>query len=265
MDDPTLLTLLLLAAAALLAGWVDAVVGGGGLVQLPALVLAFPAAAPVQLLATNKLSSICGTSMAAATYLRLVRPDPRTAIPLTLSAFAGSAVGAVLASALPKSWFNPIILVALVGVGSFTLLRPTMGMVGQLRYSGTRHLGAALAIGFGIGSYDGALGPGTGSFMVIALVAWLGYSFLAASAKAKLANFATNLAALMVFVPQGAVSWRIGLIMGAANLAGGYLGARTAVTRGQAFVRAVFILVVGAFTLRIGYDVLRQITDVTLG
>lgn len=260
MADPSLLTLALLGAAALLAGWVDAVVGGGGLVQLPALVLAFPGAAPVQLLATNKLASICGTSTAAVTYLRRIRPDLRTAIPLAGAAFGGSAVGAVLASHLPKAWFNPIILVALVGVGTYTLLRPQLGRGGKLRYAGRRHVGAALLVGAGIGCYDGALGPGTGSFLVIALVAWVGYSFLQASAKAKLANFATNLAALVVFVPQGAVSWRIGLIMGAANLVGGYLGARTAVARGHGFVRAVFIVVVTAFTLRIGYDVLGQFT-----
>ncbi len=259
MDDPSLLTFVLLGFAALVAGWVDAVVGGGGLVQLPALVVAFPAAAPVQLLATNKLASICGTSTAAVTYLRRVRPDLRTLIPLAVAAFAGSSLGAVVASHLPKSWFNPIILVVLIGVGGYTLARPALGLSGSLRYAGRRHLGAALALGAVIGWYDGALGPGTGSFFVITLVAWVGYAFLQASAMAKLANFATNLAALCVFVPQGAVSWRIGLIMGAANLAGGYLGARTAVARGHAFVRAVFILVVGAFTLRIGYDVLRQV------
>lgn len=255
MDDPTPLVLGLLAAAALLAGWVDAVVGGGGLIQLPALVLAFPGAAPVQLLATNKVASICGTSTAAVTYLRRIRPDLRTAVPLALAAFGGSALGAAAASHLPRAWFNPIILVALVGVGGYTLLRPRLGMISELRYAGRRHLSAALLVGAGIACYDGALGPGTGSFLVIALVGWVGYSFLQASAKAKLANFATNLAALAVFVPQGAVSWRTGLIMGAANLAGGYLGARTAVSRGEAFIRAVFIVVVGAFTLRMGYDV----------
>mgnify|MGYP006203141259 CR=1 FL=1 len=105
------------------------------------------------------------------------------------------------------------------------------------------------------GFYDGALGPGTGSFFVFTLVGLLGYSFLEASAKAKLANWATNLAALVVFVPQGAVLWKIGLLMGAANMLGGYVGARTAIGRGAAFVRVFFILVVGAFIIRIGGEV----------
>ena len=247
-------TLVLLAVAAFAAGWIDAVVGGGGLIQLPALMIAYPAAAPVHLLATNKVASICGTSTSAITYGRRVRPDLRTALPLALAAFAGSLLGALGASHLPRSAFDPIILVVLVAVGAWTLLRPQMGQVTDLRWTGRRHYGAAVGIGFVIGAYDGALGPGTGSFFVIALVGLVGYAFLEASAKAKIANFATNLAALVIFVPQGAVWWGIGLAMGAANMAGGYLGARTAVARGAGFVRLVFICVVTAFTIKIGYD-----------
>ena len=250
MND--LAPLLFVIAAALLAGWVDAVVGGGGLVQLPALVLAFPQAAPIQLLATNKLSSICGTSVAAATYYRRVRPDLRTALPLAGTAFLGSALGAVLAASLPKAWFNPIILTALVAVGASILLKPELGRETTLRFAGGRHLTVALAIGFGIGCYDGLLGPGTGSFLVFALVGVMGYAFVEASAKAKIANFATNLGALAVFVPRDAVMWTTGLAMGAANLLGGYLGARMAVAKGQGFVRAVFVVVVGGFIVRIG-------------
>jgi uncharacterized membrane protein YfcA len=112
-------------------------------------------------------------------------------------------------------------------------------------------MGTGLAVGF----YDGVLGPGTGSFFVIGLVGLLGYSFLDASAKAKLANWATNLGALCVFVPQGAVLWKVGLVLGLSNLVGGYLGARVAISRGSGFVRGFFIVVVTAFTVRIGGDV----------
>lgn len=248
----------LLVLAAFTAGWVDAVVGGGGLIQLPALLVAFPQAAPVQLLATNKLASICGTSTSAMTYARRIRPDPATAIPLALAAFAGSLLGAVVASWLPKALFDPIILVVLVAVGAYTLLKPSLGAVTALRHTGRGHLLVAVGIGAVIGCYDGALGPGTGSFFVFALVGLSGYAFLEASAKAKIANFATNLAALAVFVPQGAVAWHIGLLMGAANVVGGYLGARTAVARGHAFVRVVFVLVVGAFVVKIGGDLARR-------
>jgi uncharacterized membrane protein YfcA len=256
MDDPTLTVLALLALAGLTAGFVDAVVGGGGLVQLPALLLGLPGASPVQVLATNKLASICGTTVSSATYYRRVRPDPRTFLPLMLLAFAGSAVGAVVATRIPKSAFSPIVLVALVVVGAYVVLRPALGEVTALRFAGHRHTAAAMVTGLAIGFYDGALGPGTGSFFVFALVGLLGYNFLEASAKARLANWATNLAALCVFVPQGAVLWKVGLVMGLANLAGGYLGARTAVARGSRFVRAFFVVVVSAFVVRIGGEVL---------
>lgn len=256
MNDPTLTVLLLLALAGLTAGFVDAVVGGGGLIQLPALLLGLPQAAPVDILATNKLASICGTTVSSATYYRRVKPDPRTFLPLMLLAFAGSALGAVVASQIPKEAFRPIVLVALIVVGAYVVVRPNLGGATILRFAGHQHTAAAMGTGFVVGFYDGALGPGTGSFFVITLVALLGYNFLEASAKARLANWATNLAALCVFVPQGAVLWKVGLVMGLANLAGGYLGARTAVSRGSSFVRVFFIVVVSAFIVRIGGEVL---------
>jgi len=252
MADPSTATLGLLALAGLAAGFVDAVVGGGGLVQLPALLLGLPHASPVQILGTNKLSSICGTTVSSATYYRRVRPDPRTFGPLMACAFVGSVGGAFIGSHISDAAFDPIVLAVLVVVGAYVLFRPRLGESTELRYAGRRHVGVAMVSGLVIGLYDGALGPGTGSFLVITLVGLLGYSFLEASAKARLANWATNLAALCVFVPQGAVLWKVGLVMGACNLAGGYVGARTAVARGTRFVRVFFIVVVVGFTIRIG-------------
>ena len=248
--------LLFLTLAGLAAGFIDAVVGGGGLVQLPALLVALPGASPVQLLATNKLGSICGTTTSSLTYLRRIRPDLRTALPLAGAAFCGSAAGAALAFLIPKAAFTPLILAVLVGVGAYTLLRPSMGQMQALRFghSRRRHLAWAVLIGLVVGAYDGALGPGTGSFFVFALVSILGYGFLEASAKAKIANLATNLAALVVFVPQGAVMWSVGLLMGACNVLGGYLGARVAVSRGSGFVRIFFVVVLVAFVVKIGHD-----------
>lgn len=249
-----------MALAGFVAGWVDAVVGGGGLIQLPALLVAFPGASPVQLLATNKLGSICGTATSSITYFRRVRPDLRTALPMAAWAFAGSALGALIGSVMPRTVFNPVILVVLVVVGVYTLVKPTVGTVAALRFSGRRHHLAAAGIGLGIGLYDGALGPGTGSFLVFALVGLLGYGFLQASAKAKIVNLATNLAALVVFIPQGAVMWQVGLVVGLANVLGGYLGARTAVALGDRFVRIVFVVIITAFSVVIGYQVWQQLT-----
>lgn len=247
-------TLLLLLLAALTAGWIDAVVGGGGLVQLPALLLV-PGISPVQALATNKLASIMGTSVSAATFYRRVHPDLRTAGPMALTAFVGAIGGAALASRIPSELFTPIILGVLVLVAVFTIARPSVGATTQLRWSGNGHLGAAAAIGLVIGAYDGLLGPGTGTFLVISLVSVLGYAFLPASAIAKIANFATNAGALIFFVPHGAVIWGLGLAMGAANLTGGYIGARMAVAKGSGFVRGVFVVVVSALILRLGWQV----------
>jgi uncharacterized membrane protein YfcA len=256
VDDPTTTVLALLVLAAVGAGFVDAVVGGGGLVQLPALLLGLPNASPVQILATNKLASICGTTVSSVTYYRRVRPDPRTFVPLMALAFTGAVLGALVASQVPREAFEPIVLVVLVAVGGYVLLKPDLGSETELRHSGGRHLTTAMLVGFGIGFYDGAMGPGTGSFLVLSLVALLGYSFLDASAKARLANWATNLGALVVFVPQGAVLWKVGLLMALGNLVGGYAGARVAVSRGARFVRVFFVVVVSAFVVRIGGDVL---------
>jgi uncharacterized membrane protein YfcA len=255
VTDPSTTVLALLGLAALSAGFVDAVVGGGGLIQLPALLIGLPSAAPVNVLATNKFASICGTTVSSATYYRRIHPDPRTFGPLMACAFAGSVGGAFVGSHLSSSAFEPIVLAVLVVVGGYVLFRPDLGEVTALRFGHTRHLWTAMATGLAIGFYDGALGPGTGSFFVISLVGLLGYSFLEASAKARLANWATNLAALCVFVPQGAVVWKVAAVMGAGNLLGGYLGARTAVARGTRFVRIFFIVVVSAFIVRIGGDV----------
>lgn len=250
-------TVALMGAAGFLAGWVDAVVGGGGLIQLPALLLGVPGATPAQLLATNKLGSICGTTISSVTYYRRVRPDLRTAIPMAAVALVGAVLGAVLGLHIPKSAFNPIILVLLVVVGAYTLLRPQLGGTTALRFAGHRHTVLAMVVGFTIGVYDGALGPGTGSFLVFALVGLMGYAFLEASAKAKIANAATNLGALLVFLPGGHVIWPVALVLAVANPVGGYLGARTAVTLGSGFVRGVFILVVAAFVVRISGQLIR--------
>ncbi len=244
-------TIVLLILAALAAGFVDAVVGGGGLIQLPALLIGLPGASVVQIAATNKLASFCGTSISAATYFRRIRPDPRTFLPLMLAAFVGSFGGALVASMMPRSAFDPIILVALVLVGSYVWFKPSVGQLTKLRFSGGQHLSTVALTGLAVGFYDGSIGPGTGSFFVFALVGLLGYNFLEASAKAKLANWATNLAALVVFVPQGAVLWELALPMAAANIAGGYLGARVAVARGSRFVRIFFLVVVTALVLRL--------------
>jgi uncharacterized membrane protein YfcA len=248
------LPLALLITAAFGAGWVDAVVGGGGLIQLPALLIGLPDAEPESVLGTNKLSSVWGTATSSLTYAITVRPDWRTVLPLVVSAGAGSALGAQAARFLPKEYFAPIVLVALVAVGVYTWRRPSLGLVSERRHFSSAHYGRTAVIGLGVGAYDGILGPGTGSFFVILLVSVLGYGFLEASAKAKIANLVTNLAAIVVFGLDGSILWTLGLAMGAANLVGGLVGARMAIRGGNAFVRRIFLLVVAGLVVKLGYD-----------
>lgn len=253
-DGVGLETISLLVLAAFAAGWIDAVVGGGGLIQLPALLLV-PQLAPVQALATNKLASIAGTATSSLTYYRRVKPDLRTALPMAGLALAGSFGGAAVATVLPTEVFKPIIVVALAAVAVFVAVRPKLGAATSLRFTGRRHLVVACALGIVIGFYDGMLGPGTGAFLVISLVSVVGYDFIASSAKAKIVNFATNLGALALFVPTGAVVWGLGLCLAAANVAGSYLGSRTAIAKGTGFVRVVFLVVAGALIVKLGHDV----------
>lgn len=249
MPELELTTLLLLILAGFAAGWIDAVVGGGGLIQLPALVLT-PGVSTVEALATNKLASIMGTSVSSVTFYRRVHPDLTTAAPAALAALAGAFGGASLAPLIPAEVLQPVIVAALVLVLVLVVARPQLGATTQLRWEGNRHRWVAAGIGLGIGAYDGLLGPGTGTFLVLALVGVLGYAFLPASAIAKIINFATNLGALLFFIPHGSVLWGLGLIVGTANLLGGYLGARMAVARGSGFVRIILVVVVSALIVR---------------
>lgn len=246
--------LVLIVVAAFAAGWVDAVVGGGGLLQLPALLL-IPGIAPVQALATNKLAGVFGTATSAATYYRRAKPDIRTAIPMAVIALAGSFGGAAVATILPAAAFKPIIVVALLAVAVFTVFKPELGAATRLRFSGHKHHIAAGAAGLVIGFYDGLIGPGTGTFLVITLVTLLGYDFLQSSAKAKIVNFATNAGALLLFIPHGSVLWLLGGVLAVANIAGSYLGSRMAIARGSTFIRVVFLIVVVLLIGKLGVDV----------
>lgn len=246
--------LVLVVVASFGAGWIDAVVGGGGLLQLPALLL-IPGITPVQALATNKLAGLAGTTTSATTYYRRAKPDLRTALPMALIALIGSFGGAAVAIVLPASAFKPIIVIALLVVAVFTVAKPRLGAQTALRFAGGRHHVTAGLTGLVIGFYDGLIGPGTGTFLVITLVALLGYDFLQSSAKAKIVNLATNAGALMLFIPHGAVLWALGLILAAANVAGSYLGSRMAIARGSTFIRVVFLVVVVALIGKLGLDV----------
>ncbi|MHB1008912.1 MAG: sulfite exporter TauE/SafE family protein [Propionibacteriaceae bacterium] len=255
-----LATLGLLVAAAFAAGWVDSVVGGGGLIQLPSLLIGLPHDTTVATVSgTNKLSSAAGTAVATGTYLAKVHVEWAVALPLMAAAYAGSTAGAQLVRFVPRTLFTPLVLATVVVVGVYTLRRPAMGMETRLRHEGRARLLRILAIGLGVGLWDGLVGPGTGTFFVILLVAVVGYGFLAATVLTKLANLTTNVAALVVLGTSGHVLWGIGAVMAVANLSGGAIGARMAIRHGNGFVRKVFLVTVSALAVKLAWDTVQLI------
>jgi hypothetical protein len=250
----------MLMLAALLAGFVDAVVGGGGLITIPALMLGLPGVPLTTILGTNKVVACTGTTMAASQFIHSRILPWRDMVLPVVSAAMGAAGGVALAYFLQGRFehlLKPAMLGLLLAMLAFTLFRPALGSTHAPSRDRAGERLAACAISAGVGFYDGFFGPGTGSILIFLFVTMLGFDFLRASALAKSVNWASNLAALVLFVARGSWLPGIALAMAAANGAGGYLGARTALARGSAWVRALFIAVVSALILRLGWQMLR--------
>jgi len=245
---------LFLAIASGFAGFVDAMAGGGGLIQLPALIVGLPNKELPLILGTNKVPSIFGTTAAARNYFKNVKPD----IPLTLTmmgpAFIGSIGGASIAAAVPKDFFKPFIVFLLVAVAIYTWRKPELGMNENLKYTHKKRLTIVALIGLLIGFYDGIFGPGTGTFLVFFLVSAIGYAFLKASGTAKLVNIATNAGAILSFQITGHIWWQLGLLLALANVTGAIIGSRLAIKGGSPLVRKVFLAVTFLLIARVAWD-----------
>ena len=244
----------LLALAALFAGLVDAVVGGGGLIQLPALFSVLPQTVPASLFGTNKFSAIWGTLFAARTYARKISVEWGTAIPASGAALLFSFAGAWLVTAFPPDLIRKTLPFLLLAVAIYVAIRKDFGASHVPRFSGARETWMALATGAGIGFYDGFFGPGTGSFLLFLFVRFFGFDFLGASAVAKIVNVACNFAALIWFGYAGHVLWRLGLLMAICNICGAMIGTRVALKEGSVFIRKAFLVVVGVLILKTARD-----------
>lgn len=249
--DAVFIALLL---AAFLAGLVDAVVGGGGLVQIPALFAAYPTTTPATLFGTNKFASVFGTANAAWRYARRVEMPWRTILPAAGAAFAFSYLGAAAVAWLPKDAVRPLILGLLIFAAVYTLMKKDFGQIHQPTQDGHREWIYALLLGGLIGFYDGFFGPGTGSFLIFLFIRFFGFDFLHASAGAKVVNVATNLAALAFFLPAGHVIAMLAAGMAVANMAGSATGTWLALKHGSGFIRVVFLLVVGTLIVKFAWD-----------
>lgn len=242
------------AGASLLAGFVDAIVGGGGLVMVPALFAAFPTTHPATLFGVNKGASIWGTAVATAQYSRRVEMRWSALLPAAGVGFTASLGGAWLVTQISPDFLRKGLPFVLLLVLAYTLAKKELGRHHAPRLNGRAETVAACCIGLVVGFYDGFFGPGTGSFLVFLFVRWLGYDFLNASASAKLLNTASNLAALLLFAAKGHVWWHYALVLAVANVLGSLLGTRLALRHGAGFVRVVFLLVVSALICKTGYD-----------
>lgn len=248
---------IILCLAAFGAGFVDSIVGGGGLVQLPALIMAFPQAALVTLLGTNKLVSISGTAFSAYRYSRSIPFLKSIIFPAMIAAFLFSALGAYTVSLISNDFLKPIFIFLMLGIFLLTIRDKHFGMADHkavVEIPGWK----PLVIGSLIGFYDGFFGPGAGSLLIIAFVGFLSMTFVQGSAYAKMINLTTNVAALMMFISRGSVLWNVAVIMMVFNVAGSMLGVRLALLKGNEFVRGLLRLVVFATILKLAYDVLRD-------
>jgi uncharacterized membrane protein YfcA len=243
--------------AAFLAGFVDSIVGGGGLIQVPALLAGYPTTAPQQLLGTNKLGSICGTTSAVFRYARFVRIPWASLLPAAAAAGAAALIGASLVSSVPSHLFRPLVPVMLAVVLAYVLWHKDLGVLHSPRPLTRSRRIQALAGIFGIGLYDGFFGPGTGSFLMLLFIRVHGFDFLHASAAARFVNVATNAGALLYFGVHGNVHWALGVGLGACNASGSIVGTRTARKHGARFVRTLFIGVVVALIAKTAWDAQR--------
>ena len=243
-----------LGSAAFAAGLVDAVVGGGGLIQLPAMFSLLPKEAPATILGTNKLAAIFGTGSAAISYSRRVRVAWSTAAPAAIAAFALSFVGAWTVTQVPADFVRALLPFVLVAVAVYTFMKKDLGAVHAPLHSGMAERYWAIGIGAAIGFYDGFFGPGTGSFLLFLFVRFFGFDFLSASAAAKVVNVACNLSALMWFGVSGHLLWQLGLLMAGCQIGGSVIGTRLALKHGSGFVRKLFLFVVTALIVKTAYD-----------
>ena len=249
----------LLVGAAFLAGLVDAVVGGGGLIQIPVLFSVFPREIPATLLGTSKLAGIFGTGAAAVNYARRVRVAWSAAAPAAAAAFALSFAGAYTVTKVPADFVRLLLPCVLVAVAFYTFRKKDFGSVHAPVHSGNAERLLAIGMGACIGFYDGFFGPGTGSFLIFLFVRFFGFDFLSASAAAKIVNVACNFSALIWFGYSGHLMWQIGLLMAVCQVAGSLVGTRLAIKNGSAFVRKLFLVVVSGLIVKTGFDAISRL------
>lgn len=250
--------LILLCLAAFAAGFIDAIVGGGGLVQTPAGLVLLPLLPVSTVIGTLKIPAFSGTALASVQYMRKIKINWILMLVMTVLAFCSAIAGSFLLSKANNYFMKPLLLVILVFVALYTYLKKNFGTHTEKDHSFPQQLVYAIAASIILGFYDGFIGPGTGSFLVLAFITLLGFDFLKASAYAKMVNLATNLGSILFFAGRGSIIFSIAIPMAVCNAAGGTLGARLAIVKGNKFIRVFFLIIVTGTILRFAYDVFRH-------
>jgi len=248
--------LVLLSGFSFLAGFVDAIAGGGGLIQLPACLILYPAAPLVAIIGTNKLASFFGTSVAAGRFARSVRLDWHVIGPAAAIAFLFSMLGSRTVSVLNPGILKPVVLALLIVSAVYVYIVKDIGLSHRPRHGRTRSLWFGLLVGAVLGFYDGFFGPGTGSFLIVIFASFFGYEFLIASGSAKIINCATNLASVIYFVATRHILYTLALPMAACNILGALAGTHLAILKGSRFVRVIFLIIVAALIAKLSRDLL---------
>jgi len=248
--------IILLCVAAFFAGFVDAIVGGGGLIQTPIAMILLPNYAVATLIGSLKIPAFSGTSFAAFQYLKEVKMNWKLLSIMAVLAFCAAFLGSNLLTLVSNDFMKPLLLVVLVSLAIYTFTKKNFGQHKAKDLSHKKQLFYAILMSIGIGFYDGFIGPGTGSFLVFGFVMILGFDFLHASANAKMVNLATNFGSICLFVLKGKIIWAIAIPMAICNALGGWIGAKLAIKKGNGFIRVFFLIVVIGTLLRFGYDVI---------
>ena len=248
-------TIVILCIASFCAGFVDAVVGGGGLIQTPIAMILMPQYAVSTLIGSLKIPAFSGTSFAAFQYLKKVQMNWKLLSIMSAVAFCAAISGSLLLLQISNDFMKPLLLVVLSLLAVYTFIKKDLGLDQTKVMPQKKQILYAVLISLGVGFYDGFIGPGTGSFLVLAFVAVLGFDFLHASANAKMVNLATNLGSIGLFIFKGKIIWAIALPMAICNAVGGWIGAKVAIKKGNDFIRIFFLIVVVATLIRFAYDV----------
>ena len=247
-------TIVILCVIAFLAGFVDAIVGGGGLIQTPAGIILFPNEPISRVIGSLKIPSFTGTFFAARQYLKNVKIPKTRLLVFTSIAFIAAFTGSYCLTMVSNSFMKPVIFIVLVIIAIYTYANKSLGLEMQNSQS-PFNIYKGVIICLVIGFYDGFIGPGAGSLLVLAFISSLGFDFLQANAHAKLVNLATNMGSILLFLLKGSIIWSIALPMAVFNAMGGFLGSKFAIAKGNKFIRTFFLMVIIATLCRLGYDV----------